>query len=564
MDSLQRYEQWVNHPKVDDNTKEELLRIKNKPIEIEDRFYKELEFGTAGLRGIMAAGTNRMNLYIIRRVAQALGEVIIEENQQAKKRGVVIAFDTRKNSDFFVKTTAEILAANGIKTFIFDSPRPTPQLSFAVRELHCIFGVVVTASHNPKEYNGFKVYWEEGSQILDDIASRITEKYIHLSDYLSLEGMPFEKALKEGFIQVLDSTIDEKYARKVEESSLQTDIDTSLSIVYSPLHGTGAFHIVPILQKKGFSNLHVVKEQEIPDPDFTTVPYPNPEDPKAFALSQLLGKRVHAELLLATDPDADRLGVMVKNDSGDFVTLTGNQVGGILTYYILQSLQSKGQIPKNGAIVTSIVTSDFGADIATSFGVTPIYTLTGFKNICGKANEFEKTGNYQFIFGYEESIGYVYGDFVRDKDAVSSAMLVAEGAAYYRKKGLSLLQLLEQLYKQYGYFGERAINYVLEGKEGAQRIRRIMQHFREQPFYEIENKKLRGIIDYETQTLQDIPRTNCLKYTYDDAEWFALRPSGTEPKLKVYIYTKGKEPAEVQSRLQILYENIYQELTRVR
>jgi phosphoglucomutase len=563
MDYQKVYQEWINHPRVDSKTKEELTKIADQPKEIEDRFYKELEFGTAGLRGKMAAGTNRMNPYIIRRVSQSLAAVIKEEGEAAKKRGIVMAFDTRRNSNFFVKVAAQTFAANGIKTYLYNSPRPTPQLSFSVRELNCIAGVVVTASHNPKEYNGYKVYWEEGSQIRDVIAGRITAYYLVLTDYLSLEGMPFEQGVSRGLIEIISSEMDDRYRQLVESCSLNQDVDKELSIVYSPLHGTGAVHLIPVLDHQGYKNIHTVIEQQKPDPDFTTVPYPNPEDPNAFELCILLGKAKNADLLIATDPDSDRLGSMVKNFSGDYVTLTGNQMGGILVHYILDSLSKKEALPEKSVIVTSIVTSDFGRTIAKSFGIPTIDTLTGFKNICGKANEFDRTGSHHFLFGYEESIGYVFGTRVRDKDAVSSGLLLIEAAAYYKKSGYTLYEWLNELYRRYGYFQEKMINYILEGKEGSERIQRIMERFRTHPFNEIGENRLTGVVDYANQPPEIALKTNCLKYFYGDDTWFALRPSGTEPKLKVYIYTKSDSDQRASENVAFLYDRIYSELTRI-
>ena len=563
MDYRAVYEEWLNHPLVDSKTKEELIGIRNDPKEVEDRFYRELAFGTAGLRGKMAAGTNRMNPYIIRRISQALANVISESGEEAKSRGVVMAYDTRRNSNFFVKIAAQIFAANGIKTYLFSEPRPTPQLSFSVRELRTIAGVVVTASHNPKEYNGFKVYWEEGSQILDAIADRITAHYLGLQDYLSLKGLPFEKGVSVGLIDVLSSEMDERYRRYVASCSLNADVDKMLSMVYTPLHGTGAAHLIPLLNEQGYKQIETVAEQLTPDPDFSTAPYPNPEDPKAFALSIEKGKARDAELLLATDPDADRLGAMVRTPEGEYKPLTGNQMGAILVHYILDSLSKTRGIPEKSVIITSIVTSDFGPTVARAFGIPTVYTLTGFKNICGKANEYDRTGERQFLFGYEESIGFVYGTRVRDKDAVSSGLLLTEAAAYHKKAGYSLYEWLQELFRRYGYHEERMINYVLEGKEGAERIGRIMNRFRSVPLTEIGDAHLTQRIDYLEEPPEPALKTNCLKFLYGENVWFALRPSGTEPKLKVYLYARSETRDSSSKIADLFYERVYSELKRI-
>ncbi len=563
MDYRAVYEEWLNHPLVDSKTKEELIGIRNDPKEVEDRFYRELAFGTAGLRGKMAAGTNRMNPYIIRRISQALANVISESGEAAKARGIVMAYDTRRNSNFFVKIAAQIFAANGIKTYLFNEPRPTPQLSFSVRELRTIAGVVVTASHNPKEYNGFKVYWEEGSQILDAIADRITAHYLGLQDYLSLKGLPFEKGVSIGSIDVLSSEMDERYRRYVASCSLNADVDKTLSMVYTPLHGTGAAHLIPLLNEQGYKQIETVAEQLTPDPDFSTAPYPNPEDPKAFALSIEKGKARDAELLLATDPDADRLGAMVRTPEGEYKPLTGNQMGAILVHYILDSLSKTRGIPEKSVIITSIVTSDFGPTVARAFGIPTVYTLTGFKNICGKANEYDRTGERRFLFGYEESIGFVYGTRVRDKDAVSSGLLLTEAAAYHKKAGYSLYEWLQELFRRYGYHEERMINYVLEGKEGAERIGRIMDRFRSVPLTEIGDEHLTQRIDYLEEPPEPALKTNCLKFLYGENVWFALRPSGTEPKLKVYLYARSETRDGSSKIADLFYERVYSELKRI-
>ncbi|WP_053955243.1 phospho-sugar mutase [Inediibacterium massiliense] len=564
------YEEWLENPHFDEETKKELLAMKEDEEEIQDRFYKELEFGTAGLRGKIGAGTNRMNLYIIGRVTQGLADFIIEKGQDYMKRGVVIAYDCRHFSKEFAKRTSLVLAANGITAYLFESLRPTPELSFAVRHLHAASGIVITASHNPKDYNGYKVYWEEGSQILSEVADGITEKIHNIQDFSHVKIMDEEMAKEKGLLKIIGKEIDDLYIEKVKELSLREDIDKEIKIVYTPLNGTGNIPVRRVLKERGFTNVEVVKEQENPDPDFTTVGYPNPEDTKAFLYAQKLGKKIKADLLIATDPDCDRLGVMVKDESGNYISLNGNQVGAIFIDYILKSRKDI----KNGYIVKSIVTGDLGRSIAKSHDVKTYETLTGFKNICGKVNELEEVGKEQFLFGYEESIGYVAGTFVRDKDGVIAAMLICEAAAYYKKQGKSLLDILEEIYKEYGYYQEKLISLVLEGIEGQKRIKRMMEVYRKEYPTEIGEKKLAKYMDYDQEKAfdflkqqeekVDIPVSDVLKFLFDDGSWYAVRPSGTEPKIKIYLYTKGDTIKEAQDKITEMEKVIMEKLNEVK
>ncbi|WP_129597429.1 phospho-sugar mutase [Anaerophilus nitritogenes] len=564
------YEEWLENPYFDEETKKELLSMKDNEEEIQDRFYKELEFGTAGLRGKIGAGTNRMNLHIIGRVTQGLADFIIEKGQEYMKRGVVIAYDCRHFSKEFAKRTALVLAANGIVAYLFESLRPTPELSFAVRHLRAASGIVVTASHNPKDYNGYKVYWEEGSQIISEVADGITQKIHNISDFSHVKIIEEEMAKEKELLKIIGKEIDDLYIEKVKELSLREDIDKDIKIVYTPLNGTGNIPVRRVLKERGFKNIEVVKEQENPDPDFTTVGYPNPEDTKAFLYAQKLGKKIKADLLIATDPDCDRLGVMVKDESGEYVSLNGNQVGAIFIDYILKS---KKDI-KNGYIVKSIVTGDLGKNIAKSYQVKTYETLTGFKNICGKVNELEEEGKEKFLFGYEESIGYVAGTFVRDKDGVIAAMLICEGAAYYKKQGKSLLDILEEIYKEHGYYQEKLISLVLEGIEGQKRIKRMMEVYRKEYPTEIGEKKIAKYMDYGQEKAFDflkqqeekveIPVSDVLKFLFDDGSWYAIRPSGTEPKIKIYIYTKGDTIEEAQDKIKEMESVIMEKLNEVK
>lgn len=560
---MEKYKEWLENDFFDESTTKELEAIKGNEEEIKDRFYSELNFGTAGLRGKIGAGTNRMNKYIIMRATQGLAEVIKDHGKEEMQRGVAIAHDNRHFSDVFAKTAALVLAQNGIKAYLFDSLKPTPELSFAVRYLNCISGIMVTASHNPKDYNGYKVYWEEGSQILDDIAIPIQEKIKDIKNFSDITVMDERKAIDNELLIYIGKGIDNEYIGRVKSLSLRDEeVNKDIVIVYTPLNGTGNIPVRRVLRERGFENVHVVQEQENPDPNFPTIDYPNPEDVRAFEYSILLGKKVNADILIATDPDCDRLAVMVYNGS-EYVSLNGNQTGAVLIKYILEALDEKGQIPENGVIVKSIVTGDLGEKIAKQYNVKTVEALTGFKNICGKENEFEKSGEYSFLFGYEESIGYVYGTFVRDKDAVISSMLLAEAAGYYQTKGKSLLDVLEDIYQEVGYTSEGPFSLVLEGIEGKERIKRMMVHVRENPPKEVAGKQVVDVIDFLTQDKIDVGKTNALKYTLDDGSWFAVRPSGTEPKIKVYVYTNGATKVESDKKAEAIQADIRKILDKI-
>lgn len=536
----EKYNNWLNNEYFDEMTRKELESIKYDEKEIADRFHTNLSFGTAGLRGKVGAGTNRMNRYTVSLATQGLADTIVSRGKSAMERGVAIAYDVRHFSKEFSEIAARVLAANGIKVYLFDDIRPTPLLSYAIRRLKTISGIVVTASHNPRDYNGYKVYWEEGSQILDDIAQEILNHIDDIKDFSDIELMDLEEGLDKGLINYIDKELDDEYIEKIKKRALNDDIDKDIRIVYTPLNGTGNKLVRRVLEERGFNNVFIVPEQENPDPDFTTVGYPNPEDVKAFNYAKRLGKEKDGDILIATDPDCDRVACMVRDGNGEYVFLNGNQTGALLIEYILSSRHKDDNIPVNGAIVKSIVTGDLSRAIGKHYGVRTLETLTGFKHICGKANEFDKTGEHTFIFGYEESIGYVYDTIVRDKDGVISSMLIAEMAAYYKKQGKTLLDELEDMYRRYGYYFEKLISIVLEGIEGSQRIGRIMDSFRENPITAIGNMKLINTIDYLNDETGN-PKSNVLKYIFDDGSWYAVRPSGTEPKIKIYIYSKGKD-----------------------
>lgn len=561
MDYKAQYKNWLNSEHIDVETKEELKNLKEES-EIEDRFYKDLEFGTAGLRGKLGAGSNRMNKYTVGQATQALAQVIINQGKEAMEKGIVIAYDVRNYSKEFSKIVSGILAKNEIKVYLFEDIRPTPMLSFAVRELETQSGIVITASHNPKDYNGYKVYWEEGSQILDEHASLILEELNKL-DFSSIKWGDYEKLVDLGKIEIIGKELDEKYYNEVLNMTVNEDVDKSVNIVYSPLNGTGYIPVTTILEKRGFDNVHLVEEQTKPDGDFTTVGYPNPEDPKAFEYSLDLAKKVDADIIIATDPDCDRVSMMAKDNNGEYYGFNGNQIGVLLINYILEGLNEQNKIPTNGAIVKSIVTGEMAKPICDEYGVSLFSTLTGFKNICALPNRWDETNEYKFIFGYEESIGYTYGDYVRDKDAVVSSMIIAEMAGYYKKLGKNIVQKLYDLYEKYGYYKEKLISLTLEGLEGQTRITRMMDFIRENPFTLIGDElDVVKITDY----MEDDPKvgkSNVLKYELSDGSWYCVRPSGTEPKIKLYIYTKDKTEEKSLSKLKLIEDEVLNTLHSV-
>ena len=574
-DYIKIYEKWISSPKLDEKSKKELEDIKNDEKEIQDRFYQDLSFGTAGLRGKLGAGTNRMNSYVIARATHALAKVIEAHGEEYVKKGIAIAYDCRICSDEFAKLSALIMATHGIKAYLFDSLRPTPELSFAVRYYGCASGINITASHNPKEYNGYKVYWCEGSQIKDDIADKVLDEINKMDVFDLPEVIAEEEAIKKGLLIYINEEVDKAYYEKVMSLSQRDDdeVDKSIKIVYTPLNGAGNIAVRTILDKKGYKNVFVVKEQENPDGTFPTIKYPNPEDTKAFEYSEKLAKEVGAEILIATDPDSDRLAVEVVH-GGEIIALNGNQIGVLLINYIINALNDKNKMPKNPAIVKSIVTGDMGTAIAQKFGVEMKSVLTGFKNISALPNEWDVTKEKTYIFGYEESIGYNAGVFVRDKDAVSSAMLLAEMAGYYKKQGKTLIDVLNDLFEQYGYYSENTVSISLEGIEGQQRIARMMDEIRKIYPTKIGAADIVEITDYEIQEKTDvktgkkekidIEKTNAIRFLYSDGCWYTLRPSGTEPKIKLYIYTKAENMKKSKDLLQEIEKTVLAVLDTVK
>lgn len=547
------YQQWLDNPYFDEETKKELKAIEGNEKEIEDRFYMDLEFGTAGLRGVIGAGTNRMNIYTVRKATQGLANYIKSVKGEAK--GVAIAYDSRHMSPEFADESALCLAANGIKAYVFESLRPTPELSYAVRRLGCIAGINITASHNPPEYNGYKVYWEDGAQITPPHDSGIMDEVKKVTDYATVKTMPLEEAKEKGLYQTIGADIDDPYIEELKGLVLHQDcideVKDKLTIVYSPLHGTGNIPVRRVLKELGFKNVHVVPEQEKPDGDFPTVSYPNPEAAEAFELGLALAKKVNADLVLATDPDADRLGVYVKDSkTGEYHTLTGNMSGCLIGDYVIgQRKEIQGSLPEDGAFIRSIVSTNMADAIAKYYGIQLVEVLTGFKFIGQKILEFEKTGKGTYLFGMEESYGCLTGTYARDKDAVVASMTLCEAAAYYMTKNMTLWDAMLQMYERYGYYKDHVESITLKGIEGLAKIQEIMNTLREHTPKEIGGLSVTATRDYKTDTVKDfvtgktgttgLPSSNVLYYELEDDAWVCVRPSGTEPKVKFYIGVKG-------------------------
>ncbi len=592
MHYLEKYHFWLENEHFSDEAKKELRALEGNEEEIKDRFYKDLKFGTGGLRGKIAMGTNRMNIYTVSRATQGLADYLIEESQKQPypqeylARGLVIAHDCRHKSREFSETIALVLNANNIKTYLFEDVRPTPELSFAVRHLNAVGGIVVTASHNPPEYNGYKVYGIDGGQIIPEIADKIIYQVNQIKDYSRIKKLDLPVAVQQSLFNIVGQEIDQIYLQKVKELAIRDkdriEIDKSIKIVYTPLHGAGNVPIRKILKERGFSKVFVVEEQAQPDPDFSTVESPNPEYPTAFELAIKLGKKVNAEILIATDPDADRIAMAVKNpprhceeqsdEAISYTVLNGNQTGILLLYYILSNKKELNQLPSNGFIVKTVVTSDMSRVIADSFGVDTYETLTGFKFICNLEKNVEEKEGKEFLFGYEESIGYLTGDFVRDKDAVISAMLIAEMAAYYRKNGLNLLQVLDNLYEEFGYYEEDQHSIYLEGAEGEKKIAEIMKVFRKEAL-QIKGMEIIRIDDVllgksynlksKKTTSLDLPRSNVLKIIFSDGSWYCLRPSGTEPKIKIYLSFHAPTRKEAKQKVHLAKSSLLQKINSV-
>ena len=550
------YEQWLNNDYFDQETKTELLKIQNDEKEIEDRFYKNLEFGTGGLRGVIGAGTNRINKYTVRRATFGLANYILEKcGEEGKNKGVVIAYDSRYKSEEFCIEAAKTLAACGIKTYIFDSLRPTPQLSFAVRYLGCVAGIVITASHNPPEYNGYKVYWTDGGQVCPDIAKEIITEVNKIEDYSTIPTTDSNSEL----IITLDETVDRAFCDAVKKQVINQElinkVGKDLKIIFTPIHGTGNLPIRRVLKEVGFENVSVVKEQEMPDSNFSTVAYPNPEEKEVFDIAIEMAKKDGADIIIGTDPDCDRVGVVVKDNSGEYIVLNGNQVGSLLVDYVMSNKVEEIREMHNPMIVKTIVTSELGAEIAKSYNVGCVDTLTGFKFIGEKIHQYEKDNSATFIMGYEESYGYLVGTHARDKDGVVSALLISEMAAFYYDKGMTLYEGLQEVYKKYGYYREELQSITLKGIDGMEQIKSIMNTFRTSNIEEIAGIKVAELKDY-SKGIDDLPKSDVLKFILEDNSWIAVRPSGTEPKIKFYYGCNGEDKTVVDNKLEEIMKYI--------
>ena len=566
---LEKYNEWCNNPIFDEETKQDLLSIKDNEEEIKDRFYKDLEFGTAGLRGVIGIGTNRMNKYTVTKATQGLANFIIKENTQNK--GVAISYDSRNMSKEFSEETALCLNANGIKTYIFDELRPVPELSFAVRELGCTAGIMITASHNPPKYNGYKVYWDDGAQIVAPKDKEIIEEVKAVVDFSKIKAMEKEEAIKQGLYNVIGKDIDDKYIAELKKQIINPDIikevEKDIKIVYTPLHGTGNKPVKRVLSELGFTNVYIVPEQEKPDGNFPTVEYPNPEDEKAFKLALDLANKVNADIVLATDPDADRLGVYAKDvKTGKYMAFTGNMSAMLIAEYILNQKQQKDILPKNGVLIKSIVSTNMADAIAKEYNLELIEVLTGFKYIGEKIKEFEKTHEKEYVFGFEESYGCLVGTHARDKDGICAVMMLCEAAAFYKKQGLTLWNQMIKMYEKYGYYKEGITSITMEGADGAEKIKQIMEELRNNVPTEFGEYKVIKVKDYKTSECKDLqtnniskinlPTSNVLYYDLENDGWCCVRPSGTEPKIKFYMGVKGKTNEEANTKLENLKQAI--------
>lgn len=553
--------QWLQDPSIDEETKRELEGLSDQPLELEDRFYKDLEFGTGGLRGVIGAGSNRINRYTVGKATQGFARYILEQHGSAEgTSSVVIAHDSRHFSPEFALEAALVLAGNGITAKLFPSLRPTPQLSFSVRHLGATGGIVITASHNPPEYNGYKVYNAEGGQLVPDEAEKVISYIQQVDSFAAVKRLDQQEAEAKGLLVWLGQEDDDAFIRTVADVSVNREAIAStlgkdFKIVYTPLHGTGNIPVRRVLEEVGFTNVHIVAEQEQPDAEFSTVKSPNPEEREAFTLAMKVGQEIGADLLIGTDPDADRMGAVVKNQAGEFVVLSGNQSGALMIYYLLSQLKEAGKLPSNGAVIKTIVTSEMGATIAEHFGAEVFNTLTGFKYIGEKMTQFEKTGSHTYLFGYEESYGYLAGNYARDKDAVLASLLICEAGAYYKAQGKTLYEVLQELYEQFGYFQEKLESRTLKGKDGLAQIQAKMSDWRSNPPQTVAGKTVTQVLDY-SKGLDGLPKENVLKYMLEDGSWFCLRPSGTEPKIKVYFAVRGDSLDDANARIQKLSDEV--------
>ena len=565
MNYLEEYKRWCESSEFDEDTKKELLKIKDDNAEIEDRFYKELEFGTAGLRGIIGAGTNRMNKYTVGKATQGLANYILEQGTQDK--GVAISYDSRIMSKEFAMQTALIFCANGIKAYLFENLRPVPELSFTVRELKCTAGVMITASHNPPKYNGYKVYWDDGSQIIAPRDAEIITKVRNVKKFNEIKTISKQEAINKGLLNMISNEMDEKYKNVLKSCVLNPDImkeqGEKLKIVYTPLHGTGNTIVQKLLEDLGMKNVYVVPEQKDPDGNFPTVDYPNPEDPKAFKLALNLAKKVDADVVLATDPDADRLGIFAKDTkTGEYMSYTGNMSALLIAEYRISQMKEKGILPSNGMFITTIVSSNLAKAIAKNYDLECIEVLTGFKNIGAIMRKANEKKDKKYVFGFEESYGCLIGDYARDKDGIAAVMALCEAACYYSSKGKTLWDAMNDIYEKYGYYKETQVSIVKEGVQGAQEIKDMMTKVRNTDIERIGEYKVLTFKDVEKDIVKDmqtgklgktgLPKSNVLYYELENNNWCCIRPSGTEPKIKLYMGVKGKTEVEAEKKLEEL------------
>jgi phosphoglucomutase len=568
----EQYEKWMSFSGMTDDLKKELEEIKGDDNAVKERFFKPLEFGTAGLRGVIGAGTNRMNIFVVRQATQGLCEVI--KSQNAADRGVVIAYDSRKYSDLFARESARVLAANGIKAYLFEDLRPVPELSFAIRQLGTIAGIVITASHNPYQYNGYKAYWEDGSQLPPQFAKEVFDVIVKTDIFAGIKIADFDKAVEKGMIEIIGSEMDEAFIEEVLKLSIHPDavakVAEHFKIIYTPFHGTGNKPVREVLRRAGHKNVIVVKEQEKPDPMFSTVKSPNPEDKEGFQIAiNDYAKKYDVDLIIGTDPDCDRVGIVVKASNGEYITMTGNQVGVLLTHYILSGLKDEGKLPENGVVIKSIVSTKMVKAICDTFGIELMNVLTGFKFIGEKIKEFEQTHEHTFLFGFEESYGYLSGTHARDKDGVNACMLIAEMAAYYKAKNMSLYDALTELFRQYGFYKESVLSITHEGLDGMEKIKNTMLSLRENPLTEIGGIKILSVSDYlkgkntclenRKETVINLPQADVLAYDLEDETTIFIRPSGTEPKIKGYIMVCDKEEEKATEKI-IKYTDILKQI----
>ena len=569
MGYMENYKKWCEDTYFDEATRAELKAIEGNDKEIQERFYKDLEFGTGGLRGIIGAGTNRLNIYTVSKATQGFANYIIKQGEDAVKKGVAIAFDSRRMSPEFAEITALVLNGNGIKTYIYPSLRPTPMLSFAVRELNCTGGVVITASHNPPEYNGYKVYWADGGQVPYPRDEAIIEEVNAVTDFHTIKTANKDEAVKAGLFNVIGEEVDEAFDKNVLAQSVNPEIikeQHDLKIVYTPIHGSGNKPVRRVLKKAGFENVTVVPEQELPDSEFTTVGYPNPENPAVFELAIKLAEKIDADIILGTDPDCDRVGAVVKTKDGSYTVLTGNMTGTLICNYICSQKAKLGTLPKNGALVSTIVSSEMTKAIAKKYNLAYFDVLTGFKYIGEKIKEFEQTGEYQYVFGFEESYGCLSGTYARDKDAVVASLLICEMAAYYKSRGMSLYDGLMELYDTYGVYKEIIHSITLKGIEGIENMKKIMDTLRKDAPSEIAGVKVTETRDYLEDKIVDVatgkvsptnlPKSNVLYFTLADDTWFCVRPSGTEPKIKIYFGTKADTVENAEKKIATAQDGI--------